>query len=390
MKYVDKLSLLKDVQSSVKKKRFVLDENLENFGFEKLSLLHKVKEDEIKGYPFCGSSSKSKILQGEHVGVKVIPLEIGYGKREHPSFLEGRTLKKLSSELVKESKTPHIAFYYGCIKVPLSAKALEGNPLHNLESIKPYCIVLLSEFVKGSSLNNYIRNRFQKKQDDLDLYTWKSIIFSVIFTLNVIQKRYKLMHNDLHYGNILVDECEPEDFVYKNGSETFYLKQTAMVKIWDWEFATAYNKNTGLYPNKFVIDNDAIFDKKTGNMTTEIDTGVPLNYHQVYDLHYFLTSLLDLFIPDQVHSWILGIYPEELVPDDTVGTTGTTGATDGDTTVRVTETHFLKDGRIRETVIQDFDLPTPEDLLKDPFFDIFRKEPSNFSKAPVCFKGDDS
>ena len=38
-----KLDLLKSIRHDIKKKRFILDESKENFGFDNLSLLKKVK-----------------------------------------------------------------------------------------------------------------------------------------------------------------------------------------------------------------------------------------------------------------------------------------------------------------------------------------------------------
>jgi hypothetical protein len=40
----------------------------------------------------------------------------------------------------------------------------------------------------------------------------------------------------------------------------------------------------------------------------------------VYDLHYFLTSLLDLYISQELFDWIISLYPEELIPEETPST----------------------------------------------------------------------
>ena len=59
----DKLELLKRIRHEIKRKRFVLDENRENFGFDDLSQLSKVKNtSEVKGYPFVASKLESKVF----------------------------------------------------------------------------------------------------------------------------------------------------------------------------------------------------------------------------------------------------------------------------------------------------------------------------------------
>jgi hypothetical protein len=156
-----------------------------------------------------------------------------------------------------------------------------------------------------------------------------------------MQHEYKMMHNDFHYGNILIDNSiktyPGSYFVYEINGNTYYLKNTGIIpKLFDFEFCMVYsNKIPGFYANKLVIGNNS-FDSKTFQTTiiedqedSDIsdssessdssgysDECLPINYNEVYDLHYFLCSLLDRYISNDLYEWITSIYPHELIPEE--------------------------------------------------------------------------
>jgi uncharacterized membrane protein YgcG len=334
-----KLDLLKSIRHDIKKKRFILDESKENFGFDNLSLLKKVKNiDEVKGYPFVASKRESKTLKGLKMGVKVVPIETKYEKNEHPSNLEYILLKELTDNIVSKMISPHIAFFLGTQKVANKSTALKTINLKRLEVedlIRNHSIVLLSEFVESGSLDNWVYNTYE---DDLTISdeVWKTIVFQLIYTLAIMQKYYKMMHNDFHYGNILIDtSIKPVGyFVYSINGKKFYIKNNGILaKIWDFEFGMIYSDAIqDFYPNKFIVGRYDYDRKKhiaskhqtkpkhssniLSDSTTESTVNVPYNYNEIYDLHYFLTSLLDLYISEELFNWILEIYPPELIPKE--------------------------------------------------------------------------
>lgn len=347
--YNEKLEILKNIRVAIKKKKFILDESIDRFGFDDLTLLHTVKnKDEVKGYPFVASKNVSKVLKGLKLGLKIVPLEIKYEKEEHPIDLEFLSLKEFTESLVYTNITPHITFYLGSQKVTNRNRALKFLNLKRLEveeKIRKYSKILISEFVPGGCLNDWIRNVYDKDESISDIQ-WKYIVFQLIYTLAVIQNKYKFMHNDFHYGNILIDNSIKKEgyFVYeikRNGQTTkWYVKNLGIIpKVWDCEFGMCYsNSIEHFYPNKFVIGNK-IYDKKTHtavkppineNLSTETSTesNVPYNYNETYDLHYFLTSLLDLYISKELFDWILNLYPEELIPKDTNSSYTTSNTSD--------------------------------------------------------------
>ena len=327
--YNEKLNILKDIAHQIKKKRFILDENVEKFGFDEMSLLCTVKNiDEVKGYPFVCSKLVSKILKGIKLGIKIIPIEVKYPKDEHPSLLEFIALKELTKELISNNITPHIVYYLYHQKVTNKCKALKFLNLKRLEVeelVRTHSNMLISEFIEGNSLDNWVYDIYEndnKIEDD----EWLIIIFQIIYTLCIFQKKYKLMHNDMHYGNILMDtslkKIDNQYFVYKIKNKTFYIPNRGFLpKVWDLEFSMSYStKIPDYYPNKFILakydhDKKTHITKEPDNESDEsTEFNVPYNYNETYDLHYFLTSLLDLYISDELYNFIVKIYPDELIP----------------------------------------------------------------------------
>jgi hypothetical protein len=334
-----KLELLKHIRHEIKRKRFILDENRENFGFDDMSQLSKVKNtSEVKGYPFVASKLESKLLKGLKIGLKVVPIETKFDKHEHPTYLEFIALKELTDNIVCKNISPHIAYYLGNQKVLNKSKALKFLNLKRLEveeQIQRYSNMLISEYIEGNSLDTWIYNIYENN-NKIDDKHWKIIVFQLIYTIAIIQYYYNMMHNDFHYGNILMDtsieKIKGQYFVYKIDGETYYIPNIGCIpKLWDFEFAMTFSdKIPDFYPNKFIIG-ECEYNRQTHKTTEPVlkdddnsdDFNVPYNYNKVYDLHYFLTSLLELYISQELFDWILEIYPEEVIPHEEDSSTST-------------------------------------------------------------------
>ena len=325
-----KKKYLEDIRHEIKKKRLVFDENKEKFGLTDFYQLMKVKNtSEVKGYPFRGSKDKFEKSRGIRYGLKIVPIETKYEKLEHPSHLEYIILKELTDNIVNKNISPHITHYLGIQKLSNKCRALKALNLKRLEvedKIRTHSIMLISEFVEGGSLDNWIFETYEN-DGEISKEQWKILVFQLIYTIAIIQKYYKMMHNDFHYGNILIDNTIEKGgyLVYEINGKTFYIKNTGIIpKIWDFEFCMTYSdKIPDNYPNKFIVGKYE-YDRKTHVTLNAIkesdddsdDFNVPFNYNEVYDLHYFLTSLLDLYISQELFDWILKIYPDEVVPED--------------------------------------------------------------------------
>lgn len=423
-----KQKYLNEIRHEIKKKRIIFDESKEKFGMDELSQLMKVKNtSEVKGYPL-------KISKGTtfKVALKIVPIETKYEKDEHPCHLEHIILKELTDNIVNKEISPHIAHYLGAQKISNKCRAIKHLNLKRLEieeKIRTHSSMLIAEYVEGGSLDNWIFNTYEDDKE-IDDTTWKNIVFQLVYTLAVLQHYYKFMHNDFHYGNILIDNTiKPGGyFVYEINGVQYYLPNKGIIpKIWDLEFAMAYSdKVKDGYPNKFIIGPHQ-YDKKQHKTIVENEEevakeyNVPYNYNEVYDLHYVLTSLLDLYISQEVFDWIIKLYPQELIPDDdassscsskqsdyrasdsqpqsqskstsdistitttTDTTSETTSSRDSDTDT--TEEQFIDEGRLINGMEKKFELPTPLQLLKDPIFNFFKEKPSDFDeKTAVFFK----
>lgn len=429
-----KLEYLLSIRHEIKKKRFLLDESKEKFGMDEMTQLARVKnENEVKGYPFKVSKSDSPTTKGLKLGLKVVPIETKYEKNEHPCNLENVVLKTLTDQIVKTGISPHITYYLATQKVSNKSRALKFLNLKRLEvegKIRTHSNMLISEYVEGGSLDNWV---FTTYEDDKEISDeqWKSIVFQLVYTIAVIQHYYKMMHNDFHYGNILIDNStEPGGyFVYTIKDKTFYIKNTGIIpKLWDFEFSMVYSdKIPECYPNKFITgDHKYDYQQHKAIVATEDadeEFNVPFHYNEVYDLHYFLTSLLDLYISQDLFDWIMTLYPEELIPEeetsspsskfsdsmarsnatqqsdsedcegnDTEGSDTEASETEGsDTESWETDDEtnsFLCDGRMINGVEARFkDLPTPLSLLNNGFFKGFEEKPSDFDeKTAIYFK----
>jgi hypothetical protein len=433
-----KLEILQEISHEIKKKRFILDENKENFGMDVMSQLVKVKNtSQIKGYPFKAYKHNLTVSKGLKLALKVVPIETKYEKNEHPANVEFIVLKELTENIVKQNISPHIAFYIATQKVSNKCRALKALYLKRLEvedKIRTHSHMLVSEFVEGGSLDTWVFNTYENDKS-ISNYQWKSIVFQLLYTIAVIQKHYKMMHNDFHYGNILVDDTvEAKGYlVYEINGKTYYLKNTGVIpKLWDFEFSMVFSDNlSGSYPNKFITGPYA-YDRKThktlvnnDESNSDDDANVPYNYNEVYDAHYFLTSLLDLFISQELFDWILKKYPDEVIPSEQDSSSSSTSVSDQSYSISIdveseesinseldssnsddsitnstnsTEStssessdglsnEFIKNGRLRNGVEEKLDLPTPLKLIEDVIFNEFTIVPEDFNpKEAMYFK----
>jgi hypothetical protein len=316
MDIIKKVSLITKLTQDFKKKRIILDESKKNFGFDTFLQLKDVdNKDEVKGYPFklCNDSQTIKF------GLKVICIDTSFNKNQHPCQLEILYLKFLTKYLT--TLTPHIVPYIHSQKISNNCVALKRLHLKQLEKrdmIKSSSLLLVSEFIEGGSLDKWVYRRYQANKDITDI-EWKYIIFSLIYTLHVLQLNFKLNHNDCHYGNILVDESEKSGvyYVYKvNGKQYYFKNQNILCMFWDLEFGNCYNKSIpNSYPNLLILSNTYV-DRKSGLNVENNDkktVNIPINYNEVYDVHYLLGSFLDICQSDNVCNWIEDFYPAELI-----------------------------------------------------------------------------
>jgi hypothetical protein len=452
---IDKQKYLNNIRHEIKKKRFFLDEGKDKFGMDEMTQLIKVKNtSNIKGYPFAITKKNYKDKENVKIAIKIVPIEIKYEKDEHPCNLENLILKELTENIVNKNISPHITHYLGTQKVNNKNKALKQLNLKRLEvegKIRTHSNMLISEYVNAGSLDNWIFNIYENDMEISD-YQWKSIVFQLIYTISIFQHYYRLMHNDFHYGNILIDDTIENNgyLVYEINNKKFYIKNTGIVcKVWDFEFGMVYSDNIkGCYANKFITgpykydskNHQTIIDEELYSEIEEYPN-VPYNYNEYYDLHYFLTSLLDLYISQDLFDWIMKIYPEEVIPEEESSTNSnstnilsdtstnesgtsnntidnqsdsynTSNDTYSDISSDFSDTYsessndsvvsdlskltlsskssykkYVHEGRLINGVENMFSLPTVKDLINSDFFNEFTIKPHDFDdKTAIYFK----
>lgn len=324
-----KLEYLSNIRTCIKNKKIHFDPTKEKFGMTDLVQLKNVDNTtELKGYPYEAVMSKySKYTKGINIGLKIIPVSTMYGKSEHPCNIENILLKSLTDELIKKRVSPHITYYFGTMQIGNKCKATKMLDLKKLENegrIKQKSVVLLSEFVNGGSITKWVSDTYANDLTISD-YQWKILTFQIVYTLAVLHEM-KCVHNDTHYGNVLIDTTiKPGGyFVYNFHSKKYYVKNTGIIpKLFDFEFSMVYsNKIPGYYPNKNIIGdmkydnvNHRTIIENEDDLDSE-DKNVPYEFNDVYDLHFFLTSLLEIFIPKSLYDFIINVYPYEVLPED--------------------------------------------------------------------------
>ncbi len=304
-----------------------IDFNKENFGLEFIQLFNDFNFEEAKGCVYLGRNCNVGTL------IKVLPID-----KEYPCIANNELLllKKFHDEVLLTNMSPCLPYYYiGYNDVSINKTCFSSIPFDELFehlNIKKVCNVIFCEYINKRDM--YFWYQCQEKQVDLD--TWKSIIFQVLYTLSILQDLYKFYHSDLSITNILVQENNENTF-YKfifNNTE-YFIKSNIIIKLWDFELSTLFN---GEIVNDFIIDNET-------------------NYYNEYnDVHFFFMHLLTFDLPIEVIEFLHDIYPEELFYSHSDETEDENPYIDN-------HTEQLKKG-----VAEKFNLPNICKILSHPFF----------------------
>lgn len=387
----DKLKSLGVLRNDIKKKKIVIDETKENFGFEKMKQLRDVDRDYIQGIPF-----RLQTNDGKKIVLKVTPVETCYEKNKNPVYIENIILKELTETFVKKYNIPNFLYYLGTFKISCKSPALRTkyfSILNNEGCIRSTCNVLISEYIDKGSLKEYVDQR------NLSLNVWKSIIFQVVFAIYAMQQKYNLMHNDLHHGNILIDKTDEHGYLTYNIQNTkYYIKHNGIIpKLFDYEFAMSFKNNIkGMYENALIKDKKEYMDY----------------YNESSDLHCFFDSLLDFELPKELEDWIRSKYDPRVLIDhyeseilsnssyksdseietiknetsslnektieEFLNVTKFSESSSNSSSKSITNGDFTSHRRLLKGVEKIIDLPTPLSILTDPFFSSYTDKPKKY------------
>ena len=181
------------------------------------------------------------------------------------------------------------------------------NPLTRVSNTDPFSICFMKLY--GSHISSITESSYLILQkvsstlhdviEKLDNYNFNFVMFSVLFSIVCMQK-HKIVHNDLHLKNILLDDitsyekCASRRFVYNSSYQlvkTFYFefqnkkyyfdssKIKFIPKIVDWEHAMCFDEN-----NKMMS-----YDHHQG----AYEGWYPTQYSELSDIYHLLYVSVD-------------------------------------------------------------------------------------------------
>jgi hypothetical protein len=352
----------RDIRTVLQKDFFKLNQVIKDLGGK----LIYVKSGST-GHTFRAISPLSDNNETIDYAVKIVayPKRENYGNMYDITRPENAELLMLSvlSYFVKNKETPHIVLpictFNTSIKpiINLPRECVNNNKKFD-QFVKKYekkeyydkLSVLISEWVNGGDLLDYIRNNYR----DFKLKHWRVLFFQIISVLAIIQTKYPAFrHNDLKANNILVQIIETtkdknNKYRYKINNTDYIIPNVGFqIKIWDFDFACIPG----------IVDNA----KVSAEWTSKINIKPERN--QYYDIHYFFNTFTrkgffpefytSCFIPDEAKEFVKRIIPQEYRFSD-----------DKDKEPKIHE---------RGRLLVDDEYLTPDNILKnDPFFSKMR------------------
>ena len=240
------------------------------------------------------------------------------------------------SEYVISNKLPHIMLpiFHGNCENIINIFKSDNYKIYN-DYLKEYnknliydlALIIITPWCIYNDLHYYIR------QHKFSITDWKIVFFKIFFSLAVILTHYPgFRHNDLSAKNILVKPYEKTGFSYYYYNKIYYKipNNGFQIYIWDFEFSNIYT----------LTDNKEIYDM-------EKSYGIRNNRNHYYDIHYFLNSTYRY----QKLPYSIKFFIERFIPKRYLGIT----------------TNFVSQYRL----INDINLYSPDDLLKDFIFNEF-------------------
>lgn len=336
--------------------------------FKILRLLKDAEYDEVKGIPVLAKFTKG-IMKNKKFVLKIIPIETEQSLDN--SKVEFESLRLFTDNLVKTKKCIHFPVLYHFVentsmfnKTFFGSFTNELTELYDNLCIKRTCRLLYCEYIENQDIDLWLYN----SSTPPTLQIWKVLIFQVVFSLAVLQREYRFVHNDFHIGNILIDKiASGGSFKYIFDNVDYLVPNIGIIsKLWDFEFTKT-----------FTLDN------KQGQIKNPVTVNGGKVYNPYSDIHFFMKEMLTLEdLPTEVVDFVYSLYPKELLEDGS----DMKGASEIHYS-NLPETQFLKHGKLKpETLEVYLDLPIPDDILKSSFFLEFKtgKEDSVLATFKFC------
>jgi serine/threonine protein kinase len=255
----------------------IINFNKPLFGFYKKKCLKDSKSGDIKGIPYLYYNYNKDVK----VVVKIIPVDLN--KIDDNSMIEILYLELFNKDLLNTKIIPGIPKMF-CYYTNID----NTRECITKVSMKKHCNfsnILFCEYISLGDIDKWCCNNL------VDEDTWKNVIIQIALTLDVLQKKYLFIHNDMHPGNILVQKLDKDTPLLINN--VLVKNKGVLVKLWDFEFSNLYNENYPEYSNPIKFD---------------------IGFNKAYDLHTFLKGLLEITdLPTKLVNFIEELYPLELL-----------------------------------------------------------------------------
>jgi hypothetical protein len=225
-----------------------------------------------------------------------------YEAHKHPAQQESKIMKLICSS--RQPQRKHQRFLPTLVahkSISVTAPLLYRLPMRSFgTSIHPRCDVIIVP--KYDATLSELRER-----NILNLEDYRSIIFQILYTLFILQRKYGFMHNDLHIQNILMKKVPGQPRVdgksrdYKVDEYTFQVPEIEWIPImWDFEDSRCHK-----------------VPELMENLKTDNVPDVPPDWCPYYDVHFLLISIIDVCkesVPEEIRDWVFAMYPEEAIP----------------------------------------------------------------------------
>ena len=356
----------------------------QKFDFYEIMTKLKCKLFYVKSGSY-GSTFKGVIFDNNGNEIHSIALKmVAYSKADkygsindltRPENAEIHMLKLLSYFVIKY-KTPHIILpiaSFNCNIKPFltlqndNEKIVPKADKKYTEFIKDYnskkfhknVSILLSEWANRTDLGNFLKENYKT----ITLRQWQCLFFQLIITLAQIQDKYpSFKHNDMKANNILIEKtdvlCEMQ---YKIGDLDFSVQSIGRtIFLWDFDFACI----------------EGVIDNKKCYKAWKNGYNISPKQNRYYDIHYFFCTLVykgflpeiinDSCVPIEVKQFIFFVIPEQFRP---VYKNVTNKENPEKSGIQLCGTEKVNE-KCRLTTDEEYLIPI--DILKHPFFDVFR------------------
>lgn len=252
----------------------LLNFNKTNLGFKKRKILKNVGK-EIKGVPIIFYNDTLSVV------AKIIPVDLS--QDDDNSFVEIKMLLYFKNDLQSHPNITNLIFFKKQISNQTKGISRIISKFDN-SKIRPFSRIAFYEYYPEGDIDSWSHGKIFSED------TWKSVLFQVIKIIEILQKRYRFIHNDLHPANVLISNTDLKNINYdKNLS---IRTNNFIAKISDFEFATT--DIPGLVnPVKFKIGYNKEYDIKTFLLGVKI---IPTLHENVKKW----ISSLDTFIPSDI------------------------------------------------------------------------------------------